>query len=1158
MEVRLVAYRKATSSATQDSTYNLDLQESPNISLNFQFSDIKEPEKRKGSFSQTFKLPFTDNNNEFFQNWYNVNLETLVFSTRTKFDAVLFVGSTPQFEGTIQLKSIYKKAQTYEVVLLSNTATLFSVIGDNRLKDIFLEDDGSYSTDFNHVYNENTLSNSWNNTLQNTAGTTLTNNGITQIVYPLSITDSGFYFSTLNRYLNMSQTNVDSLGYSDASYYTVNLTQFRPAIQIRTLFERIIARAGFSYTSAFLDSDYFSKIYTTTGNHLEASAIPTTNANTAPSGLMYVANDENWGVITITGSEQEGIFLPDEIMPCPDNTPTVPELGIPYDADSIWNTTNHFFTKEAFDMESIEIFNHIYWTNIESYSQGNINVNSVLGIFLMKWDNDPTSPTYNSLTDEIYAAESIEIGNLWNQTTYGQFGLTTTLSLNNMPVGASACVVFRLGYVQRANTGLPATVRLGSVGQPTFTASAIINWMGYSTNIYGATVDIPAMIDSDLKQKDFLKDIIERFNLVVVTDPDNDSNLIIEPYSDYLALGSIKRWTDKLDTSKEIIIKDTTELQKKVINLSDLEDVDVNNAVLKERFPDINVFGHIRIQDDTNEFAKGELKNNPIFSPFINDQVYQNSDISGLSLIPNMTVQYEFGYESNDNDGENTVKKTKPKLFYYSGNPVTTKDLSEQTINYYLHNHNSNAETITAYSYNEYPVCSPFDVPGTTDTYALNSDTQSLYWNSTPPLNGTNLIFNTGNPQGNWFNNSLYGKYWKSYLNDIYSDNARIMEAYINLDAFDIFDFKFNDEIYIKDTYWRVLKIQNYQVNGNASTKITLIKALDTKENCADCDYTLGFINGVSGGQNFIGDPMTGLGVYVWCPDDDPNCTPTITGTQTSLYTQPACCDCNGGYVMYNQTAYASQNLYPCATYAGSPPAKIVNKQGVIEVWKTPNLKGLLSGVFGQKEKPFVIGSDNNKYSTNILPNMKDDYVIKYNVKNRLMPYLEGESHKVIFMGETQGTTNGYAYPRGQQYEQLMQIPPNVNIIIRVKGLATVIGGTNTTYTLGSTEGLAYYTAFRVDGTTSHQLGTIGGTEEFNLKEAGLISVCSLYIDIFQGKLRFGIRDSQADTNRVWELSAEIDINRIQNMSLAHNENWALFQNGQRIQFENGDYLIWN
>ena len=173
MNVRLVAYRKATSSATSTTAYNLDLQEAPNVSLNFQFSDVKEPETRKGSYSQTFKLPFTDNNNQFFQDWYNVNLDTLVFSARKSFDAILYVGTVPQMEGKLQLKSVYQKAQVYEVVLMSNSASLFSTIGEQRLKDVFLEDNGSYSTAFNHVYNETNLAASWGAALQNTAGSSL-------------------------------------------------------------------------------------------------------------------------------------------------------------------------------------------------------------------------------------------------------------------------------------------------------------------------------------------------------------------------------------------------------------------------------------------------------------------------------------------------------------------------------------------------------------------------------------------------------------------------------------------------------------------------------------------------------------------------------------------------------------------------------------------------------------------------------------------------------------------------------------------------------------------------------------------------------------------------------------------------------------------------
>ena len=48
-KLRLVAYRPATDDATSDTAYQLDLQEHPSVSLNFQFSDIKEPETRKAS-----------------------------------------------------------------------------------------------------------------------------------------------------------------------------------------------------------------------------------------------------------------------------------------------------------------------------------------------------------------------------------------------------------------------------------------------------------------------------------------------------------------------------------------------------------------------------------------------------------------------------------------------------------------------------------------------------------------------------------------------------------------------------------------------------------------------------------------------------------------------------------------------------------------------------------------------------------------------------------------------------------------------------------------------------------------------------------------------------------------------------------------------------
>ncbi len=54
------------------------------------------------------------------------------------------------------------------------------------------------------------------------------------------------------------------------------------------------------------------------------------------------------------------------------------------------------------------------------------------------------------------------------------------------------------------------------------------------------------------------------------------------------------------------------------------------------------------------------------------------------------------------------------------------------------------------------------------------------------------------------------------------------------------FNFKFNDEIFIRDTWWRILKYKNYQVGQKVSTKTTLIKINDTYDGtCYECNYVV-------------------------------------------------------------------------------------------------------------------------------------------------------------------------------------------------------------------------------------------------------------------------------------------------------------------------------
>jgi hypothetical protein len=1156
-KLRLVVYRPATSSATSDTAYNLDLQEHPSVSLNFQFSDIKEPETRKASYSQTFKLPFTDNNNEFFQNWFNVNLTTLVFSTRAKFDAVLYVGTVPQFEGFIQLKAVYQKAQMYEVVLMSNTADLFSVIGETPLKDVFLNEDDSYSDELNHTFNETQMLNSWNGATTdfvNTSAVSLrdADAGVQKVMYPTSVTHHSFFYDPTvggggnplyGKYLYMSEAAILNMGTSVSNDYVVPITQFRPAIQLRTLFKLILARAGFSYTSTFIDSNYFGKLFMTTCNHLADAGTPTTLSGEIAAGIMQVGTypgpSGSWGSYNVSLNTTDCLEV--DFVP-------FPGVQSCSDDQDLWNSTYRYFTKAHPTMTSILFRTRFECGNIDSCDNSG---SATVTIIVQRWDTVDNVPI-----DTIYSTTTVSPPTPGTSGSINGF-IYTSLDISDMPQGASARILLKRSNFEMVSNQENVLFRLGDSWSSTYPCSMTsyieISWSQYNNGVYNNIINIPACIDDSITQKDFLKDIIQRFNLIVLTDPDDASNIIIEPYNDYLAAGSIKHWTEKLDISKEIIVKDTTSLQKKTIHLTDLEDNDLLNKEFKENQPEINVYGHKKIKETNNDFAKGEMKNDPIFSPYINGKVYKVEG-SPDTYLDNMTAQYEYSYKLTEDEDviENPLTETKPKLFFYNGGATTVKDTSGDTVTYYLHNQ-PGASAINTYDFTTYPVCTPFDITPVDNAYTLTPDTKSLYWSEVPPLVGALTIFNYTGDLGTWKNNTLYGLYWEKYLNSVYGASARIMEAYIMLDAVDIFNFKFNDEIFIKDTYWRILNIHNYQVGGTVSTKVTLLKIIDSLILNEGCDYVIGYN---ADGNNTWFDMF-----YLWCSSDNADCTPdTTSADQIGLYTQIPCCTAAGGQPMTNITDQEDSGLYPCLIIDSPLPIRLRSLLNSTAILNQGQARTIISSKMGGRNRPLIKGTANTKLNQPLLNYFGDDIVIKYNTKNKTVPQVNGESHRIVLSGYTEGDTRGYAYAEGTVAADRIYIPINSNMIIRVKGIATVIGGKSATYTLGTTEAFAYYTAFKNINNTITQLSTVGGQQEFSIREGANPTTCTLNIaeDTSTTEIQFGLDDSQTDTKRVWALTVDLDVQQLINLQLPYGENWALWQDGNYIHFQNYNLLVWN
>jgi hypothetical protein len=1133
MNIRLVAYRPATTATTSETTYELDLQEAPNVSLNFQFSDIKEPETRKASYSQTFKLPFTDANNEFFQNWYNVNLTTLVFSTRTKFNATLYVGTIPQFEGFIQLKAVYQKAQYYEVVLMSNTADLFTRIGEESLKDAFLEK-GVYSKELNHTYNNANIGYSWvgggSSFVNVPDGDSLrdASAGVQKVMYPISVTrDKFFYTANSNQYLDMSSS-------LDADYI-VDIEQFRPSIQLKTLVKKIIGKAGFSYTSSFIDGSYFGKLFMTTGNTLEEPRLPTVeNTSNLEGGSLDARNDD---------------FINDGYHSYnPDNCQLLePNSGVQIfqadneinDTSGAWDSTNNIFHKVSPTMQELTIEGRCRKYNVLACGTNlSFVFDNTIPVDIVCYETD---------------AAGVETGEiLYSGTMTSLTGAGTSLSnyfqlwsyvipLADISVGARFRIKMIVPEVETTIIGQARfQLQRGAldIDGTSYYSRISCTWLAYTPGQWGATVDVPACIDPTITQKAFLKDIIERFNLVIMSDPDNASNIIIEPYDDFLDGSTLKHWTDKLDVSKEVIVKDTTSLQKKIISFTDKEDVDLVNKAIKEELPSANVWGKYYNDKTENDFATGELKNNPVFSPYINQQVFKNPNEQDGTDLPSMAIQYEISYKEVEFGYEAELKATKPKLFYYSGAATNINGTEETQVLIYMHKIDPTDASITAYFFNTYPLCSAWDIT-TTGSYQLSSSNKSLNWSFVPPVAPELTVFSYSNAEFTLSNNSLYYLYWQNYLNNIYNSDARIMECHLNLNEVDIFDFKFNDEIFIKDSYWRVLTISNYQVGEKASTKVTLLKVLDTLSNAEGCDSVP---VGISG--NYL----------TWCPEGTPGCTPETVGYFSGIYISPACCYAYGGEPFGGYTDGLGN--YACLANTGSLPINFQSQKSPLSGLGFGQLKTLMSGKISGRNVPLIKGVDTSKYANSILPYFGDDIIIKYKSSKKGNPLLQGEAHKIILLGHTEGNTRGYAYPEDDSNNQKIIIPPNCNMMVNVNGVSTVIGGSSTTYPLGDTESFNYNTVFVSKAGTVSQIGIAGGVLGWSIKDVTTTS--TLYISQTDNELLFGLDDSQTDTKKSWALTVEIMVQRIPSIMLPYKANWALWQNYDHIVLENEQFLLWN
>ena len=703
--IRLVALDQDTQTQT-----TLDLEGSPSISLNLAVAKPGETMQRHAPYSQTFRLPFSSGNNQFFAHFYEVTLSDGDFDPTQKTEVLIFEDGVQVIRGAMQLRAVRLMAQVYEVNVLGDVADLFAEMGSKLLEAAFL-DGTTYSTDYNYDLTDANVITSQTLTNDITDGQV----GDGTIVIPLA--DHGL------RADQQPLVAQDGYGLLDSAATATGLRadMLKPAIKLMTLVDLIVHTNGFYYSSDFLSSAFFESIYMTLGSETEKAPIE-------PSFLFRAERTTSQAV----GAQEITTLVFDN-----DSTPST-EF---FDPEGVYDATNGTYLCPTS-------------ANYSFVSSGQITNGGTEQVLFIR-----------------IVAGSVSIA---SQTLVLDASETQAFS-----VAASAFISTATGVQVQVISSQVVSATLNSG-----TFQCLSNGSG--------TVNVPKALPR-IKQKEFMSDLCQRFNLVIESDPDNPKRLYIEPYADWIGDGVDTYWTDKLDLDKERSLMPTSSLKSSRILFKDKESGDIGNAYIKD--VQGQTFGTYD-QDIDDDFATGELKNASVFAPYF---VYTVPTLQGdpTTILPELLI-----HRSYQRDGVGVKPAGQPPKLFFATDQVTTS----QTL--YI-----GASALTSYL-----LCSPFSES------PLDSNTQSLYWNSTslPFAVDNELLAGAAVPAI-----GLHQSYWASYLADIYDADARVFEAHLYLTPSDIRNVRFNDRFHILGATYKLTEISGYQIGTGESTLCKFLRDLE-------------------------------------------------------------------------------------------------------------------------------------------------------------------------------------------------------------------------------------------------------------------------------------------------------------------------------------------
>jgi hypothetical protein len=700
--------------------------ENISVPITFQIADIREPGQGSGSYSKSIQIPGTQEVNIFFENIFDVNVSLQTFNPNLKVKAYYYVEDLLNFEGHLQILKInvdeVSKRVVYECNVIGEIVTLFTKIKDRFLTDL------DFSL-YNHNLTYGLISGSFANLGSNKA-------------YPI------IDYGTTNQNLT-----------------TLTPKDFRLCLFAREYMDKIFSNAGYTWTSTFLDSDFFKRLIVP----------PTTTTPTLPTATIN--NNKFLAVADGTEKVYNGVamtYLAPAISYNNTSHTNINFQSETYDAGAIFTTpiftpanTNKYNTTVNVGISVVIKRNTVDVSALCSPSSGNFFINILKG-------------------SNVIATTSIPV----NWLSLGVSGATYgNIALNNVQLASgqqykvtiqSSAATFTDNTLLGAGTWtMDVTIVAGSNYASEFTTNDVYENVAVNCN---------EAIPPNVKQGEFVSWIFKKFNLYAQVDRTNSNNLIIEPRPDFY-LTTARDWSDKHDKGSGVEVIPMGELDFNKIKFTEKSDGDFFNRIYEEEYKE--VYGtHTEFID--NDFIKNEKTIETGFSA------------TPYAVNPNLPLVTAVILDKKNN----TVSPVKPniRLLYYK---QITLPNATWAFSYTV------PSTNTVY-YNTYPHAGHTDNP--------YSPTLDLNWGIPNKIYFTypNQTWTTNNAY-----NKYYSQYINQ-ITDKNSKIVRT-RFYLNSNDIHIFDFRFPIFTYIagEQGYYLVNKIEEYNPLVSESTMVELLKLTD-------------------------------------------------------------------------------------------------------------------------------------------------------------------------------------------------------------------------------------------------------------------------------------------------------------------------------------------